>query len=74
MSDKKYFVVEHYVTKSGIEISDVTSGILTCPFCGDEGEAQDNSPTMSVQCAGCGAMGPVGNGAIAAINAWNKRR
>lgn len=45
-------------------------GLKPCPFCGGEGEPQDNHPDTRVVCADCGAQGPARIDREQAMLAW----
>lgn len=46
---------------------------LPCPFCGAENSRLVDAPDMWYRCMNCGAYGPEGNGAKAALAKWNRR-
>lgn len=53
---------------------DATVQITNCPFCSGEGRIRFTAPAHhQMVCTGCHASGPVCEGVLEAVHAWNKR-
>lgn len=54
-------------------MSDDTTPLLPCPFCGNDAAAIDDFVTFHVECASCGSTGPISSYKRGAAKLWNRR-